>query len=344
MKRFALKTLLFNLPFIAALVWVALDLEHLKKEPFRDSVERRIAALALTSPEKQVIIAGDSRAEIQIISPLLDSLTNTRSVNVAAGGCDLVTTYNALERNGLLTDGKVVILSVSLFQINENAFTPNIPSVASLLNMSPSESARLIAANTDRALAPLQRCARAITSKALADMARLLPSSIHGNAGLQESPSRVLHGKIDFDDPGVLDPLKINSEYYRNLEIRGINREIFIRTMRKIGKSKGRFVIFHGPMSPRWRAATMGSFVEKAEMEFSSLLEEEARRHPNITFLDLYQEMRDSIPEELFHDSAHLNAKGARIFTMMLSHKLWQAHALKFDQSTGSGEVHAASR
>jgi hypothetical protein len=97
-----------------------------------------------------------------------------------------------------------------------------------------------------------------------------------------------LEGKSQKKLALVLDSEKITHAWFKQLDNHGVRLRIFRETMRRLGKANGKFLIYHAAMSPQWRNYTRGSFVEKAETEFSEILREEAAKYPNMVFVDFY--------------------------------------------------------
>jgi hypothetical protein len=80
----------------------------------------KISRLVTHAPERPpVIVAGDSRAELNIIPSVLDSELKTTSANVAVGVGLLFRTVEALEKADALNHQSLIIISVSSYQISD---------------------------------------------------------------------------------------------------------------------------------------------------------------------------------------------------------------------------------
>src|SRR5262245_49114786 len=76
---------------------------------------------ALVTDRTRVLVAGDSRAERQIVPAAIEARTGWPSANVATTAQDLVTLRNALKRHGIPAHARILVLGASLFQVNDGA-------------------------------------------------------------------------------------------------------------------------------------------------------------------------------------------------------------------------------
>ena len=68
---------------------------------------------ALVHDDTEVIVAGDSRAERQVMPAIIERRTGWRTVNVATTAGDLITLSHAARRHGLPPAARVLIVSAS---------------------------------------------------------------------------------------------------------------------------------------------------------------------------------------------------------------------------------------
>jgi hypothetical protein len=134
----------FSLPTVVNTLRIMVQAERsveLRAGVFDAKLEGKLRSLG--GAETQVIIGGDSRAEGQIVPAVIEARTGWRAANVATAGQDLVTLSNALARHGIPPAARLLIVSTSLFQVNDGAIDAGFMSTACLLNMTSRERARI---------------------------------------------------------------------------------------------------------------------------------------------------------------------------------------------------------
>ncbi|MSO55889.1 MAG: hypothetical protein EXQ55_03060 [Acidobacteria bacterium] len=259
--------------------------------------------LALMRDDTAVIIAGDSRAERQVVPAVVEASTGWRAANVATNGGDMVTVANAVKRHGVPPAGRVLIISASLFQVNDGAIDPGYISTACLLNMTALERVSIYADRLGSPWSPLdfkfvEGPPAALTGARLRE---------HGFLGIDTNLSLPL--------PKVL----LNSHpWYRSVSLHGARWRIFKEALGRLTAFGLRTYIFQPPVSPAWRAYTAGTFVDKAEQEFADMLRVETMEYANVRFLDFYSTPDARLGNDKFYDIQHLNRVGAEQFTEIL--------------------------
>jgi len=105
---------------------------------YNDTLEYKIKSL-INNNDCSVVIAGDSRAERQLIPAVIINNYNIKAVNIATSSCDITTLYNALKKYNLLEKPVTFIISASFFQINDGAIDYGHISMAQIASMSISD-------------------------------------------------------------------------------------------------------------------------------------------------------------------------------------------------------------
>jgi hypothetical protein len=258
---------------------------------------------ALVRPDTAVIVAGDSRAERQIVPAVITARTGWSAVNVATMAQDVVTLRNAVHRYGLPPGAKVLIISASIFQANDGAIDGGFVSTASLLNMTRWERARVYADRLGSPWSPL--AFRFVDGTAAAVAPAVLTE--HGFVG------------IDRQLPLPLPRILLNQHpWYRKMALHGARWRIFQAALRDLAESGLTIYLVAPPISPAWRAYTEGTFVDRSEREFVGMLAEAARPYPNVRVLDFYSTPDPRLGNEQFYDIQHVNRAGAKQVTEIL--------------------------
>jgi len=278
------------------------------------SLEKKIASLPLDSSKLNVIIAGDSRAERQIIPKIIEDSVNCNAVNIATSSCDLVTSIFSIEQH--LKDSNIkalIILSASSFQVNDGAIDDGYLSTHAFSMLTINEKLLLYKSNLSKLIR--------INIRSIIDL--LL--SYKRNSAIQPS---IIECKGFLAIDKNLSEIKNGSSYleshpwYQNININGARTRLFKKAIDVMGTMQINFLIIQPPISPNFREIINNTEVEKMESEYSTLVSSYVKKYPNVNFFDFYNKEIYSLDNSLYYDPQHLNKNGATIFTKYLIEEL----------------------
>lgn len=315
MKKLFLKLLLAILPLAGPIPICIVLLHHASDSVCNEAIEAKV--VALTKPAPDVIVGGDSRAEMQVDPRIFESECQLKAVNVAVSSGDLISLYHSLRKHGLLKAPITLIVSVSLFQINDGSTDPGYISSQQVAEMSFAESVHVFGPNL---LGPQKMRLAAIlglVQRKLIAMKILREPRRSEVDNLGYVPS---FAKLDPAKRFVTDPRTTAHLWYKNLSIHGVRWRIFRQALSGLAQSDCRIVIYQPPVSDQFRRNIENSPIERGELEFSSMLRDESARYPNVTFLDYFGQNPPTLSDSDYGDVQHLNAWGAPKFTELLIH------------------------
>jgi hypothetical protein len=297
-----------SLPTVVRTVDVMANAERsvaLRTAVFDAQLEGKLRSLV--GDETTVIVAGDSRAEGQVVPAVIERRTGRRAANIATSSQDLVTLSNALKRHDLPAAGRVLIVSASLFQVNDGAIDVGYMSTACLLNMTTRERARVY---LDRLGSPWSPLAFNFREDPAAEIAQ---------DRLREKGFVAIDKQLSLPLPKVL----LNAHpWYRKVDLDGARWRIFQDALDRLAAAGFRIYILDPPVSPAWRAYTAGTFVDAAEREFAAMLLSVTQKYTNVSVLDFYSVPDQRLSDEQFADIQHLNRAGAELFTGLLMDRI----------------------
>lgn len=265
---------------------------------------------SLVHGDTEVIVGGDSRAEGQIVPAVIEARTGRRAANVATASQDLVTLSNGLTRHGRPSASRLLIVSTSLFQVNDGAIDAGYMSTACLLNMTSGERARIY---LDRLGSPWSPLAFKFTED---------PAAAIAPERLREKGFVGIDKRLSLPLPKVL----LNAHpWYRKGLLHGARWRIFQDALERLAATGLRIYILQPPVSPAWRAYTDGTFVDAAEREFATMLSDASQKYGNVSFLDFYSVPDPRLGDEQFADIQHLNRGGAELFTGILMDRIGES-------------------
>jgi hypothetical protein len=287
--------------------------EKWKDGVYDRDLEAKIQALIDNNTE--VIVAGDSRAERQVVPAIIHARTGRNAANIATPAGDLITLYNALKEHGLLGKRYVLIVSTSFFQANDGAVDRGYLSPACLMNMTMREKISAFLHARRAFLADLVDMRKALLGDAggsgpVADVHLETRGFLGVDGTMKRSPSILLN------------PRTTNHPWYKHVSLHGAKWRIFRETLARFARTGYTIYIYQPPVSPAWYRYTKGSFIDKREREYSEMLREESSRYRNVVFLDFYGEPGDALGDDMYYDIQHLNVAGARVFTARLMDRI----------------------
>jgi hypothetical protein len=313
-KKLVYKIAALLAPYIVFALAVICYVENsvaLHEGVFNRVLEEKIRVLV--KPDTEIIIAGDSRAERQIVPAIVTSRTGRNAANIATTSCDLISLYNALKEHKLLAERNALIVSTSIFQINDGAVDTGYLSTACLLNMSLLEKLSVYRDDLGELLIRLIKASfqeKVESRYSIAD-GIIAEKGFNGIKGEIHLPFKIL-----------LDPEKTNHSWYKKLSLHGVRWRIFSQTLEKMAASPTRIYIYLPPISPAWRIYSADTFIDRGEREFGDMLSKAIKRYPNIRFLDFYTDPDSRLGNEMYYDGYHLNRTGAALFTEILMEKI----------------------
>lgn len=313
MKRLVLKLAVLFLPLVALIAAVAYHVQtspEIRARVYSPDLEGKLQALL--TPGTEVVIGGDSRAERQMVPAVMQSILGKPAVNVATTACDLVSLCGALQRRPLPPSAKILVLSASVFQVNDGATDRGYLSRAAVLRMTLPEK---IAVHRDATAALFSDMVEVSLLKEPAplavDPAVLAARGFHGVNGTLDLPPRI-----------TLDPATTNHAWYRKVDLHGARWRLFREALACLAATGRRIYLVDPPVSPAWRSYTAGTFIDRTEREFAAMVAQEAGKYPNVRFLDYYTRGDLPLQNGDFYDIQHLNPGGAAKFTAILSEEI----------------------
>lgn len=303
------------LPVLAIFILIVSYVDNSSYDIYNDDLENKIIELTKLNSNFSLVLAGDSRAERQIMPAIIESRYNIKSINIATSSCDIVTMYNALKKYHLVDKSITVVVSAGFFQVNDGAIDTGYISMAQMINMPLKDKLRLFSNN----LTGFYR--------KYSDALKVnITNQIKGIPGyLDKSDERLIHlgfkpiyGNLKLPVDLISNPKTTKHSWYKNINIHGTRWKVFQSTLKKMSESKCRFILYQAPVSDAFKDHVIGTSIDKYEQEFSSMLENESNKYSNISFIDYYSLPPKNLNNEDYYDPQHLNKNGAVKFTAFI--------------------------
>ena len=266
-----------------------------------------------------LIIAGDSRAEWQIIPKVIQEKFQIDSINIGTTSCDVITTFNAMKKQHMLEKPLIVIISAGFHQVNDGAIDLPYMSLAELANMTIGEKLNLYEDNYSNLYITYAReFAKMFQSKFKKEIAKFIDSGEPADVYLNDFGYCRIEGNLPAYKNMQVDPEVTTHPWYRKIRTNGVRLRIFKETLRRMSHENCKFVLYQAPISDAFRNYIKDSKIERSELEFTAMLREEVKNYQNIKFIDYFTIAPKEFVAKDFYDTQHLNRAGAEKFTKLL--------------------------
>jgi hypothetical protein len=297
---------------------------NLREEPLCEPLVDKVETL-LIEPGRTpaILVAGDSRAEWQIVPQILQRELGVDAVNIAVGGGEFISTTKVLRRYGL-TEGKpLLIISVSSSLVNDGSVPVQTDVLMAMgwidqLWISRADLAEMV----HRKFQVYSKCLRARTGWFATKRKKAKHFSDDG--------FREVDMTLDASNPKAIPIVagKILHPWYKDLHQDGLRLQVFRAALADVAGTGCPVLLLNGPCSPAWRQLTRDTFVDDAERNYVRMIQQEAAQYDNVRVLDFYDGWIDEFPDAMFADIQHLNPAGARHFTMILCDEIRRLNLL----------------
>jgi hypothetical protein len=317
MKKFIKNIFLFSTALVVISSFVLLTIHFIQKNnhTLNYSVENKIQSFNLDSEKLNIVIAGDSRAERQLLPKVFEDEYHCNSFNIATSSCDLVSTVSSIKKHYKNSKDEIIfIISASSFQINDGAVDLGYLSPLALSKLTIGEKLKLYSGKYASYFALIKRGLIAEISNKLNLLA--ISKKLVNTKGVALS-----EGKLKTNLPYTSHSLN-KHPWYKDISINGARKRIFEEAFTVMGNMQYRFIIIQPPISPYFRKSIKETAIEEMEKNYSKFLNTLALEYQNIEIFDFYINDTKTLADTMYYDPQHLNKDGALIFSKLLASKI----------------------
>jgi len=321
MQKFIIKLLIFSIPII-----ILYNIPKFAHYSFSSVINKKINSLIENNNEPMIIVGGDSRAEEQIISSILEKRLGIKTVNIGISGGDIAILYNALMTHDLVNKNNTLIISISSTEANDNIIYEWSISQAYVTYISTIDNIKLFG---KRYLNMMHERMKLILKELL---------KLEADIKLNPSDNRIdtdgfveVSGDMSkFDFQGV-DIYKDTSKVFWYLDSKhdGIRKKVLNKMIENIADTDMNVIIFQSPVTPSWLERTKNTYIDSIELDHSKYLKSISAKYDNISFLDFYTNQSDVFHDSMYYNNVHFNSGGAEIFTNALLDSLINKNLMK---------------
>ena len=306
-------------------VWVALlatmlaidfamqRLDSIRSGVYEPRLERKICTLITHAESKpELIVAGDSRAERQVIPAQLGEALGVKAVNIAFTASDLPLTFSALVRHAVLENQPTLVISTTFFQVNDGALDNDSISAPMMFRIDWIDQFKLFRSSLPELVYRKWGIYVAWLKGNEPCKSKVVPEG--GFYGVQGQLGAI--AEVDLNRYELAHP------WYRDLSFPGIKWKAFCSALSDLASTGATVVLYNPPAAPLWPRHTQGGTIDRAERAFTHGLQQEATRYPNVHVIDFYGDPPALLTDEHYYDIQHVNRQGAAIFTDELARRL----------------------
>lgn len=310
MIKFFIKTFLFCFP-----VFVFMAIPSLTKYIMDADLEAKINTFLPEGNTVELIIAGDSRAERQLIPSLFKSELNLETVNIAKDVGDVISLLYADKKYEFTDSSKIFIMILSSMQTNDGAYINWFMSQPSMTEIGFVKQVLLF--KYDYIENWYHRMGLILDDLINDKRGVLLPQE---DVRVKNSGYLPIDKKLDIGKftPKSLNPKTTSHLWYINPNNDGIRKTVFEKSIEQFSKTGAKMVLIQAPIDPFWRIFAGDNYMHRLELEHSMLLIELAAQYKNVWAIDFYTKQPSIFTDKLFYNATHLNNMGAAIFTTVV--------------------------
>ncbi len=322
MKKFLKQLLYFTIPIVFLFIFILIPYPILDNEVLNSELERKITDLKIDTSKVNIVVAGDSRAERQLIPEVISKNTGFKVINIGASSCDLATVVAAIKKYYNNNPKIFFVISASSWQINDGANDPGYLSLKCFQKFKTTEKLILYRNELPEMGRMQTRLFEQFTKKVF-NKKDVMSDKLKTN---KELGFYGIEGLFKVKSKNLLREEFAYHPWYKNVSNNGSRWNIFQESLAEIKKMNSFFLIYQPPISQYWRTSTANSFIDKAEVEYSRKLSNEVQGSKNIEFLDFYNNEIAELNDSMYYDYQHLNRKGAETFSTLISKKIMTAY------------------
>jgi len=287
------------------------------------SIDVKIAELSIIKDEINIVIAGDSRAERQLIPEIIEKKTGFNTINIAVSNGDLVSTVSEIKKN-YSTSNFVFVISASSWQINDGAISPGYLSEKCFQKATIFEKVKLYKND----IVGFTK----IYGRLIGEFANAILHVNHKHDGA------IIKNKGFLGIEGVFKKMNTKEEieqyikshrHYSNFVNNGIRWRIFNESIKELDNIASTSIIIQPPLSPYAKSFTKNTIIERAEKEYSQKLNTLSFDLKKIIFYDFYSKNEIVMEDSLYYDYYHLNEKGAVLYSQKIGDLLLENMSVK---------------
>lgn len=287
-----------------AVVTVAVVLFSSLNLGFRDTTLSDKEYLLSTYPK--VIFAGDSRAAFQL-NPLVAAkalgLDKGDVVNIGGGHGDLVAVDNLAQKYPEIFQSAILVVSVSLFQMNEGARDPHYYPAPMMARMTLWEQLTLFFPSHLDTLVDYYRYSISGIMGTGLPLQKLFPETNGYTVATHDIDVAKMHTNA------------ATHPWYKKFDLDGRKARYFEEALVSLKPRVKALFIYTGAFAPVYIAQIRNEPIYRYEQMFQAKVAGLCAKH-GISFRNFSEETR--LPADGYADEMHLNDKGADVFTRIV--------------------------
>ncbi len=315
MKKFIYSCLLFSgIPLLIFIILHSTSNVILEDDCLNDDIKSKIAQLPIDDSKANIIIAGDSRAEYQLIPQLITDSTHYNVINIAVISGDIISTFYAIKKHYQCSK-LIFVISASSFQINDGAIDKGYVSLKCFQKLTLKKRYILYKDNLPELFFMYLDLTKHTLSNCFNSDLKDYDQNIINKLGFHEESGKIKQ----FDNEMKIKKYQAKHSWYKNISNDGIRWNILKEVITEMSKMNSYFIIYQPPISPYWAKVTKNTFIDDAERSYSNKMDSLLNKYSTIKYYDFYMNKIEGLNDNMYYDYQHLNKNGAIIFSNKIS-------------------------
>ncbi len=305
--------------FLFAILWHLVS-SPLKTEVLSNNLEGKICALANNFESPNLILAGDSRAQFQLIPEIFDQQLGKHSMNIAINYGDVITLYNAIQKYpAFFSKCGMLLISIGISEVNQGSLEYSYLSLASFVNFSLLDHL-MIYHNHLPELWTMYKTVFRIYRMREWHMKKFNCEDFF-SPGFDLKGTKGFAGYDKKWDLKLIENYASKNQWYSEMKMTGPRWDQFISVINKLQNLGYPVVLIQSPFPPSWYRNPATKMPREYESEFGKKISLGLNKMRNVYFIDLFSNPNPILHDSNFMDACHLNTSGAKILSEIIAVK-----------------------
>ena len=324
MRKLFFKVALLVIPTLLFLYF--LPILYYQNKGINKAILSKFSALyPLVKNKRCIVIAGDSRAERQLIPDLIEQKTGVKTVNIAVSSGDLISFLPYLHYFN--PDSTTIVFSASSWQTNDGGITPGYFSLDTYIQLNFFQRLSIFKFNLKDYIEMEDQLLRNTFKDIFRDLSNNKkrytydPNVIH-NKGFLAVNKYLPNQQILTKQSKNHTHKKNVHPWYQELDANGYRNQLFQKALATLGNSNFKVILYQPPVTKSFYISNKSNSIGAFESNYGFKLELVSKRYKNIHFINFYDHPLYFLNDSCFYDPQHLNYIGAKKFTDFITNQL----------------------
>jgi hypothetical protein len=324
MRKLLVKLALLFLPIFIFLYF--LPIFYYRNSGINKAILAKFSDLyPLIKNKKCIVIAGDSRAERQLIPSIIEKKTGIKTINLAVSSGELISFIPYLKYFN--PDSTTFIFSVSSSQTNDGGVTPGYFSFEAYIQLNLFQRMSIFKYNLNYFLNMEDQLIRGTFKDFSRELTNNSKKYTYDKKIIRRNGFLGINKYLDKIQLSTCKSIKnkekeTNHPWYRDINANGYRNKLFQEALSTLGNSKFKIILYQPPVINSFYNSNKMNSIGKFESDFGTKIYHITKNYKNIRFFNFYDYPLDFLNDSCYYDAQHLNLKGAIQYSNFIANKI----------------------